>query len=199
MLPALEALEDAAVSVDTATWLLLEAELETAWRKRPLIDVEREFAEKHGLPYEEVRRRGRRWHWKKRDPVGFQNRLERTALQQGWRPKILARDGGACRACGSSKSLELAHITPVQRFMRPRDSFRDDNLVTLCAKCHVAHDGKFGRAKTPLSMSARDESRRRAKVLTLFRSTVAERRWRGPGELARRLAKEGHADPLADL
>jgi 5-methylcytosine-specific restriction endonuclease McrA len=60
-------------------------------------------------------------------------RLEPDAYRQLTRG-VLARDGWRCQDCGRSQNLQVHHI-------RPRSRLGDDteeNLITLCAKCHGA-------------------------------------------------------------
>lgn len=66
-----------------------------------------------------------------------------------FRVKILIRDNGECTQCGSRKQLEVHHKREVWRLLKdfeetgrvfnPEDDFfyDEDNLVTLCKKCHV--------------------------------------------------------------
>jgi 5-methylcytosine-specific restriction endonuclease McrA len=44
-----------------------------------------------------------------------------------------ARDGG-CRRCGTSRNLQVHHLTPLSSGGAPFDL---DNLVTLCGSCHA--------------------------------------------------------------
>jgi RNA-directed DNA polymerase len=60
-------------------------------------------------------------------------RLKRAAYSELHR-KVLMRDGWRCQQCGSSINLQVHHI-------RSRSKLGDDNeenLITLCADCHVA-------------------------------------------------------------
>lgn len=96
----------------------------------------------------------------RRPPEPYQK--YRAPLQQKWRPHILARDGGRCRACGSKEAPEVAHITDAAAFVRAAGqlaravtfSYRWDNLVTLCQVCHRAshafrvHDDDLPRRQT---------------------------------------------------
>ena len=47
--------------------------------------------------------------------------------------KILERDGWKCQRCGRRDQLQIHHI--VHRSQSGADC--DDNLVTLCNKCHT--------------------------------------------------------------
>jgi len=55
---------------------------------------------------------------------------------------VLRRDGHRCRRCrkyGTKRNLELHHILPRSRGGRDTE----DNLVTLCWRCHAwAHSGE---------------------------------------------------------
>ena len=73
-------------------------------------------------------------------------RERKARLQAEWRERIFKRDENRCRACGrvgSPETLHLAHITSALAFVRYTgvvdamdQSYRDDNLVTLCSACH---------------------------------------------------------------
>jgi len=83
----------------------------------------------------------------------------KSKLQDEWRDKIFSRDQYQCRVCGSKERLQLAHITTVRAFLLAakaagekiedpekleevmRKAYREDNLVTLCEKCHKAYHG----------------------------------------------------------
>lgn len=49
------------------------------------------------------------------------------------RKRILFRDAYTCQDCGSIKKLHIHHI--VERYKGGSND--DDNLITLCAKCHA--------------------------------------------------------------
>jgi 5-methylcytosine-specific restriction endonuclease McrA len=53
--------------------------------------------------------------------------------------KVLERDGWRCRKCGSLKDLQVHH--KVRRSQQGNDSL--NNLVTLCAYCHMAEHGQL--------------------------------------------------------
>jgi len=53
--------------------------------------------------------------------------------------RVLERDGWRCRKCGSPKDLRVHH--KVRRSQQGNDSL--DNLVTLCAYCHMAEHGQL--------------------------------------------------------
>lgn len=56
------------------------------------------------------------------------------------RQAVLARDGHACRACGTAAAsgtpLHVHHRVPFRSFARPGEANRLENLVTLCPACH---------------------------------------------------------------
>jgi hypothetical protein len=54
------------------------------------------------------------------------------------RDQVLARDGYACVVCGRSSPLELAHVIP----RHTGGGETPENLVTLCANCNLALDGR---------------------------------------------------------
>lgn len=51
------------------------------------------------------------------------------------REDCLERDGYACVECGSSESLEVDHIIPLE--LEPELAFELENLQTLCRPCHI--------------------------------------------------------------
>jgi len=65
-----------------------------------------------------------------------------------WKPFILERDKCKCRNCEDNKVLTLSHITSVKTFVTCLDisvkdsvkfSYRDDNLIILCKRCHYCN------------------------------------------------------------
>jgi 5-methylcytosine-specific restriction endonuclease McrA len=54
------------------------------------------------------------------------------------RERIKKRDGFQCRDCASKKRLNVHHET----YLSPRGMERDEELLTLCRKCHVARHRK---------------------------------------------------------
>ena len=48
--------------------------------------------------------------------------------------QVLERDGWRCQNCGSMQNLQVHHLT----FRSQSGSDVEQNLITLCAKCHVA-------------------------------------------------------------
>jgi len=70
----------------------------------------------------------------------------KTKLANKVRKKILKRDNYRCQACGFPLDLEVAHITDATLFVKYygledglKESFREDNLVTLCKSCHRSY------------------------------------------------------------
>jgi len=64
-----------------------------------------------------------------------------TYRGRGWhgiRTMVIRRDKNRCRRCGSRKQLQVHHIIPYRK--NQDNSF--DNLVTLCASCHMAVEYK---------------------------------------------------------
>ena len=49
------------------------------------------------------------------------------------RQQILRRDGWRCQACGTMANLEVHH----QQFRSHAGHDSEENLITLCASCHV--------------------------------------------------------------
>ncbi|MCA1820063.1 MAG: HNH endonuclease [Halobacteriales archaeon] len=115
----------------------------------------------------------------RRTPAEYQR--YRAPLQAKWRPPIVARDRGKCKACGSKDEPEVAHITDAVAFVRAAGhhrgvtfSYRWDNLVTLCSACHRAsHSDRL------LGLDE-DEAARRAKVEALFVKLRRLRGWSTP-------------------
>ena len=58
-------------------------------------------------------------------------RLDLISYKQ-LRHRVLQRDGWKCQVCGSSQNLEVHH----KRFRSRRGDDDEQNLITLCAKCH---------------------------------------------------------------
>jgi 5-methylcytosine-specific restriction endonuclease McrA len=54
------------------------------------------------------------------------------------RNQVLRRDGWRCQACGTMSNLEVHH----KQFRSQSGDDSEQNLITLCSKCHAAmHDG----------------------------------------------------------
>jgi len=66
-------------------------------------------------------------------------RLDLIAYE-GLRRQVLHRDGWRCQSCGAMSNLEVHH----KQFRSHSGSESEENLITLCAKCHASshrHDG----------------------------------------------------------
>ena len=62
------------------------------------------------------------------------------------RPRIFERDGWRCRECGKAARLEVDHVIPLHK----GGTNLDDNLQSLCRKCHrrktwIEGKGKYER------------------------------------------------------
>ena len=53
--------------------------------------------------------------------------------------RVLERDGWRCQKCRSLENLQVHH--KIRRSQQGNDAL--DNLVTLCAYCHVAEHGEL--------------------------------------------------------
>ena len=54
------------------------------------------------------------------------------------RKQVLRRDGWRCQACGTMSNLEVHH----KQFRSQSGDDSEQNLITLCSKCHAAmHNG----------------------------------------------------------
>lgn len=71
--------------------------------------------------------------WPVSKSVSYEPLLDMPASWHVVRQRIIARDGGKCVVCESSHRLEVDHIVEVRMGGCPDD----DNLRTLCAKCHA--------------------------------------------------------------
>jgi 5-methylcytosine-specific restriction endonuclease McrA len=50
------------------------------------------------------------------------------------RQQILRRDGWRCQSCGRMSNLEVHH----KEFRSHSGNDSEENLITLCARCHLA-------------------------------------------------------------
>lgn len=68
---------------------------------------------------------------------GSGNLVRTRRLRKSARKRIVERDGGRCRLCGSTEWLQVDHI------VRYIDGGSDDpeNLRTLCEQCHRSRGG----------------------------------------------------------
>jgi len=72
-------------------------------------------------------------------PTPDRLRLDPIAYER-LRPQVLRRDGWRCHLCGTMSSLEMHH----KQFRSHSGSDSEENLITLCAKCHASshrHNG----------------------------------------------------------
>jgi len=53
--------------------------------------------------------------------------------------RVLERDGWRCQKCGSLENLQVHH--KIRRSQQGNDSL--ENLVTLCAHCHLKEHGQL--------------------------------------------------------
>ena len=53
--------------------------------------------------------------------------------------RVLERDGWRCQKCGSLENLQVHH--QIQRSQQGNDAL--ENLVTLCAYCHLQEHGQL--------------------------------------------------------
>jgi 5-methylcytosine-specific restriction endonuclease McrA len=60
------------------------------------------------------------------------------------RQRVLCRDGWRCQSCGTMSKLEVHH----QQFRSHAGKDSEQNLITLCSKCHMAiHCGPSVRGR----------------------------------------------------
>src|SRR3954463_12645075 len=80
----------------------------------------------------------------KRSPI----RLEEGHYQQ-LRERVLRRDGWRCQFCGSMTNLEVHH----QSFRSHAGPDHEDNLLTLCNRCHSVEHGWLHPGDLPITNS----------------------------------------------
>jgi 5-methylcytosine-specific restriction endonuclease McrA len=71
--------------------------------------------------------------------------------------KVLERDQWKCQKCGSLENLQLHHR--IKRSKQGNDAL--ENLVTLCAYCHMAEHGQLyfePQATTTIEKPAKDST-----------------------------------------
>ncbi len=96
------------------------------------------------------------------DWLTYRYRQMKEPLQDKYRKRIFDRDGQQCRYCGSDEWLELCHITDAKIFAnvlgmdRFEESYRDDNLITMCNHCHRIQTGLVQQVDSDDLKSARD-------------------------------------------
>jgi 5-methylcytosine-specific restriction endonuclease McrA len=72
-------------------------------------------------------------------PIPRRVRLDPIAYED-LRQQVLRRDGWRCQLCGTMANLEVHH----KRFRSHSGSDSEENLITLCARCHSSshrHNG----------------------------------------------------------
>lgn len=141
-----------------------------------------------------------------KDHVGNLDRLQKmrkafSSVHNRWRKDFLKSSGSRCKVCGHAEDLELAHITPVEdffymyrkgrrlrhpsaKYLGVEFSYRNDNLMILCTRCHDAQTMKW-----PLFYAIEDPEKfldllhRRHEVLDLFEEIMEKRGWRTAEDL----------------
>jgi len=68
--------------------------------------------------------------------VGKRSRLDPVSYEN-LRQQVLRRDGWRCQSCGAMSTLEVHH----QRFRSLSGVDSEENLITLCDRCHKAVHG----------------------------------------------------------
>jgi 5-methylcytosine-specific restriction endonuclease McrA len=68
--------------------------------------------------------------------------LDKAAWQRT-RAAVRRRDGNACTVCGATERLSVHHIVPA----RQGGSDEQENLVTLCRRCHGRAEAQTRRRK----------------------------------------------------
>ncbi len=118
-----------------------------------------------------------------------------------WRKSFMDRVEGKCEICGSDSGLELAHVTGVEEFfytyhrgrrlrfpgmkyLGVEKSYRDDNLLMLCSRCHDAQTMNW----SPVSAMEQpclylDLLHRRHQVLDRFEAIIQKRGWSSADDL----------------
>jgi len=72
-------------------------------------------------------------------------RLDATSYRDLHR-QVLERDGWRCQVCGGMQHLQVHHL----KFRSHSGSDVEQNLITLCAKCHEQVHHKTACCKTRL-------------------------------------------------
>ena len=78
-------------------------------------------------------------------------RLDHNANRDLWQ-QVLKRDGWRCQQCGSSKDLQIHHIQPRSRM----GSDIEENLITLCSRCHRRAHLQVGGCERFIAQSDRN-------------------------------------------
>jgi 5-methylcytosine-specific restriction endonuclease McrA len=71
--------------------------------------------------------------------------------------RVLERDGWRCLKCGSLENLQVHHR--VKRSQLGNDTL--DNLVTLCAYCHMAEHGHLSYTIPAIKVCRKPKPRRK--------------------------------------
>ena len=66
-------------------------------------------------------------------------RLDPESYEALWQ-QVLRRDGWRCQLCGTMRNLEVHH----KQFRSQSGSDSEDNLITLCFRCHKSVHGETG-------------------------------------------------------
>jgi len=72
------------------------------------------------------------------------------------RARIIERDSMQCQVCARATRVEVHHVD------HDRSNNDDDNLMTLCTRCHLGYHGRGERAKEILEAQAALRTRLRA-------------------------------------
>ena len=96
-----------------------------------------------------TRKAGAKWRKANKDKIREKGRKERDLIRfGGLREVVLKRDNYSCVICTSSQNLSVDHIDG------DRTNNTEENLQTLCLRCHGHKDGlrgwlwtKSGKAK----------------------------------------------------
>ena len=76
------------------------------------------------------------------------------------RKRIIKRDGNKCTKCGAKKSLHVHHITYDNLFNE-----NDEDLITLCAACHMKEHGREKPIKKKHKKKAKRKVKKRVKAI----------------------------------
>ncbi len=139
-------------------------------------------------------------HVRDNDGLG-KSRAAYASNHNRWRKSFLVQSKGQCSTCGTTSDLELAHITPVEdffynyhkgrrlryptlKFRGVEKSYRNDNLMVLCKRCHDAQTMSWGieyALDNPEDFL--ELIHRRHIVLDAFEQIINQRGWRTAEDL----------------
>jgi 5-methylcytosine-specific restriction endonuclease McrA len=71
--------------------------------------------------------------------------------------RVLERDGWRCQKCGALDNLQVHH--QIKRSQQGDDALA--NLVTLCARCHMAEHGQLFYSIPAIRVCCKSEPRRK--------------------------------------